>query len=72
MTAIFTARAQRELNRAAATLGVGDVRLLDYPDGELDVMSLDTLSTDVEAMIKRFHPDTLLVFDKGGVTVPRP
>ncbi len=59
---------QRELNRAAATLGVGDVRLLDYPDGKLDVMSLDTLRTDVEAMIKRFHPDMLLVFDKGGVT----
>ena len=59
---------QRELNRAAATLGVGDVRLLDYPDGKLDVMSLDTLRTDVEAMIKRFHPDMLLVFDEGGIT----
>lgn len=59
---------QRELNRAAATLGVGDVRLLDYSDGKLDVMSLVTLRTDVEAMIKRFHPDMLLVFDEGGVT----
>ena len=59
---------QSELTRAAATLGVGAVRLLDYPDGKLDVMSLDTLRTDVEAMIKRFHPDMLLVFDKGGVT----
>jgi len=57
-----------ELNRAAATLGVGDVRLLDYPDGKLDVMSLDSLRTDVEAMIKRSHPDMLLVFDEGGIT----
>jgi LmbE family N-acetylglucosaminyl deacetylase len=57
-----------ELNRAAATLGVGDVRLLDYPDGKLDVMSLDTLRADVEAMIERSHPDMLLVFDEGGVT----
>jgi N-acetylglucosamine malate deacetylase 2 len=59
---------QRELNRAAATLGVGDVRLLDYPDGKLDVMSLDILRADVEAMIKRFHPDMFLVFDEGGIT----
>jgi LmbE family N-acetylglucosaminyl deacetylase len=59
---------QRELNRAAATLGVGDVRLLDHPDGKLDVMSLDTLRTDVEAMIERSHPDMLLVFDEGGLT----
>jgi N-acetylglucosamine malate deacetylase 2 len=59
---------QGELNRAAATLGVGDVRLLDYPDGKLDEMSLDTLRTDVEAMIERTNPDMLLVFDKGGIT----
>ncbi|MGA7986952.1 MAG: PIG-L family deacetylase, partial [Candidatus Dormiibacterota bacterium] len=59
---------RRELIRAAATLGVGDVRLLDYPDGKLDVMSLDTLRADVEAMIERFRPDTLLVFDEGGIT----
>jgi LmbE family N-acetylglucosaminyl deacetylase len=59
---------QSELNRAAATLGVGDVRLLDYPDGRLDVMSLDTLCADVEAVIKRSHPDMLLVFDEGGIT----
>jgi LmbE family N-acetylglucosaminyl deacetylase len=59
---------QSELNRAAATLGVGDVRLLDHPDGKLDVMSLDTLCADVEAMIERSHPDMLLVFDEGGIT----
>ncbi|HUZ71278.1 MAG TPA: PIG-L family deacetylase [Candidatus Saccharimonadales bacterium] len=57
-----------ELNRAAATLGVEDVRLLDYPDGKLDMMSFDTLRTDAEAMIKRSHPDMLLVFDEGGIT----
>lgn len=59
---------QRELNQAAATLGVNDVRLLDYPDGKLDVMSLDTLRIDAEAMIKRSHADMLLVFDEGGIT----
>ncbi|MGA7910301.1 MAG: PIG-L family deacetylase, partial [Candidatus Dormiibacterota bacterium] len=35
---------------------------------KLDVMSLDTLRADVEAMIERFRPDTLLVFDEGGIT----
>jgi LmbE family N-acetylglucosaminyl deacetylase len=59
---------ESELNRAAATLGVGDVRLLDHPDGKLDVMSVETLRTDVEAMIERSHPDMLLVFDEGGIT----
>jgi N-acetylglucosamine malate deacetylase 2 len=59
---------RRELIRAAAMLGVGDVRLLDYPDGKLHLMSLDTLRADVEAMINRFHPDMLLVFNEGGIT----
>lgn len=59
---------QSELTRAAATLGVGDVRLLDYPDGQLDTMNLDSLRMEVEAMIERFHPDMLLVFDDGGIT----
>ncbi len=59
---------QRELNRAAATLGVGNVRLLDYPDGKLDVVSPGTLRMEVEAVIERTHPDMLLVFEEGGVT----
>ncbi len=59
---------RRELIRAAATLGVGDVSLLDYPDGKLAMMSVDALRTDVEAMIECFRPDMLLVFDEGGVT----
>ena len=58
----------RELHRAAALLGVGDVRLLDYADGKLDVVNLDTLRADVLAMIERSNPDMLLVFDEGGIT----
>ncbi|HEY8311361.1 MAG TPA: PIG-L family deacetylase, partial [Gemmatimonadaceae bacterium] len=51
-----------------ATLGVGDVRLMDYPDGKLDVIGLNTLRTDVDGMIDRSHAEMLLVFDEGGIT----
>ena len=59
---------QGELENAAQALGVRDVRLLDYADGTLADVSIDTLRDDVVAMIDRTNPDLLLVFDEGGVS----
>jgi N-acetylglucosamine malate deacetylase 2 len=57
-----------ELADAGRVLGVRDVNLLDYADGTLAAIGLETLREDVAAMIKRTNPDLLLVFDEGGIT----
>ncbi|MHB8619359.1 MAG: PIG-L family deacetylase [Chloroflexota bacterium] len=60
-------RAQ-ELAAAADVLGVGCVRLLSYPDGDLARVPLERLAEDVRACIPDPRPDALLVFDEGGIT----
>ena len=57
-----------ELAAAAAELGVGDVELLDYPDGALTRQPADLLSGHVEQAARRAKAGSLLVFDKGGIT----
>jgi LmbE family N-acetylglucosaminyl deacetylase len=57
-----------ELADAGRVLGGRDVNLLDYADGTLAAIGLETLREDVAAMIKRTNPDLLLVFDEGGIT----
>ena len=64
---LSTVRA-RELEDAAQVLGVGEVRLLDHPDGGLPDVGIDTLAGDLLAMADTTLPDLLLVFDEGGVT----
>jgi LmbE family N-acetylglucosaminyl deacetylase len=55
-----------ELRAAAAVLGLGEVVLLDYPDGGLAHIPFDALDAEIE---KRLGPaDLLVVFEPGGVT----
>jgi LmbE family N-acetylglucosaminyl deacetylase len=56
----------RELACAAAALGIGDVLLLDYPDGGLANIPLDILGAEVARVAA--GADALLVFDEGGIT----
>jgi LmbE family N-acetylglucosaminyl deacetylase len=58
----------RELQDAADVLEVATVRLLDHPDGQLKIVSLDVLVTEVLAMVDAVAADLLLVFDEGGVS----
>lgn len=58
----------RELGEAAKELGIGWVRLLDHPDGQLAAVPLHTLREEVSAAIDEVHADVLLVFGHGGVT----
>jgi LmbE family N-acetylglucosaminyl deacetylase len=58
----------RELDDAARVLGVHQVRLLDYGDGQLGAVDFDALRGDVIAMIEQVDAELLLVFDEGGIT----
>ncbi len=57
-----------ELAAAARALGIGAVRLLEYPDGGLDLTTADSLDDHVVTMIDECHAHGLLVFDAAGVT----
>ena len=57
-----------ELAAAAAELGVGDVELLDYPDGALAQQPAGWLSGHVQQAAHRTKAGLLLVFDEGGIT----
>jgi LmbE family N-acetylglucosaminyl deacetylase len=57
-----------ELTAAAAVLGVRSLRLLSYPDGELSAVTLEELSSEVEASAAVDPIDCLLTFDDGGIT----
>src|SRR5215471_11014681 len=52
-----------ELAAAARELGVGDVELLDYPDGALTQEPADLLSAHVRQAARRTNAGLLLVFD---------
>jgi LmbE family N-acetylglucosaminyl deacetylase len=55
-----------ELRAAAAVLGLGEVVLLDYPDGGLADVSFAVLDGEVEQRLG--GADLLVVFEPGGVT----
>jgi LmbE family N-acetylglucosaminyl deacetylase len=57
-----------ELAAAAAELGVGDIGLLDYPDGALTRQPAELLSRHVQQAASRTKAGLLLVFDEGGIT----
>jgi len=58
----------RELREASRVLGVRDVTLLSFADGELAARSLPELTGAVLHAANRARPDVLLVFDEGGIT----
>jgi LmbE family N-acetylglucosaminyl deacetylase len=58
----------RELRGAAHVLGLGEVSLLNHPDGGLAGLEVERLAADVVAMAGKVEPDLLLVFDEDGVT----
>ncbi|HEY2804759.1 MAG TPA: PIG-L deacetylase family protein [Gemmatimonadales bacterium] len=45
------------IRRAAATLGVDDVRTLGFPDQRLDTMTLCDIITPLEAVVRDVEPD---------------
>lgn len=57
-----------ELRCSAATLGVGELVLLDYPDGDGVRWDVDALVAELAAAIRRIGPDVVITFDDQGIT----
>lgn len=58
----------RELREAGQVLGVRDVTLLGFTDGELAERPLPELVDPILRVSVQTNPDLLLVFDEGGIT----
>lgn len=57
---------ERELRAAAATLGIGHVALLDYPDGALDQADPREAIDAIAGHIRRVRPDIVITFGPDG------
>lgn len=64
-TALGTLRAA-ELRAAAKTLGIREVRLLDYIDGDLDQADPVEAIGQIAAYIREVRPDVVVTFDPTG------
>ena len=58
----------RELQEAAAELGVASVTLLSYPDGQLSAAAPGELAGHVTQLAARLGAEGLVVFDDTGIT----
>jgi LmbE family N-acetylglucosaminyl deacetylase len=64
----FAARRERELRASLRELGVHDVRLLGYPDGECDRVNDESAIDGIAAAIAASAPDLVVTFGPDGVT----
>jgi LmbE family N-acetylglucosaminyl deacetylase len=55
-----------ELRCAAQTLGVGDLQILDYIDGDLDQVHPAKIIHELVAAIRRARPHVIVTFDPSG------
>jgi LmbE family N-acetylglucosaminyl deacetylase len=56
-----------ELLEAAGELGIHEVTLLDYLDGEVMSADRDELTREIARHIRRVRPDVVVTFDQNGV-----
>lgn len=57
---------EQELRAAARTLGVREVTLLDYHDGELDAVDAAAAIARIVAELRRIRPDVVITFSQDG------
>jgi LmbE family N-acetylglucosaminyl deacetylase len=57
-----------ELAQAARTMGIVNVRLRDYPDGQLPGVPLETLIDDISSFVAGQQVNGIVVFDSSGIT----
>lgn len=55
--------------KAAAVLGVGEPRLLDYPDNRLDTVPLLEITKLIESAISDFGPQTVFTHHAGDMNI---
>jgi N-acetylglucosamine malate deacetylase 2 len=58
----------RELECAARALGIRELELLDWPDGDAAGWDLDSLAGQIEGLIRRIGPHVIATFDGEGIT----
>jgi len=58
---------ESELKEAAKVLGIKEVTLLDYHDGQLDEADQTVLTRQIVGHIRRVHPHVIVTFDHNGV-----
>ena len=56
-----------ELHEAATTLGISEVILLDYPDGELQWTLVTEFRADLEMFLRRRRPAAVITFGSDGL-----
>jgi LmbE family N-acetylglucosaminyl deacetylase len=59
---------EQELRSACSVLGIADLILYHYPDGELKSLDLETLVHRIQSTILELKPDVILTFPPDGVT----
>jgi LmbE family N-acetylglucosaminyl deacetylase len=64
----FAARRERELRASLSELGVDDVRVLDYRDGECDLVDNEAAIAGITEQIDALRPDLLITFGPDGIT----
>lgn len=57
----------RELNDAAAILGISEVIVLDHPDGDLRWRRVPELHAEIVTAIERYRPDAVITFAEDGL-----
>src|SRR5262249_39216447 len=56
-----------ELRAAAGVLGIGEVIVLDHPDGDLRWADVPELHDEIVATVRRVRPDAVITFDEDGL-----
>jgi LmbE family N-acetylglucosaminyl deacetylase len=56
-----------ELDRAARVLGIAEVMLLDYPDGDLRRADETPFDRELSSVIRSCQPDAVITFDDDGL-----
>jgi LmbE family N-acetylglucosaminyl deacetylase len=64
----FAARRERELRASLHELGVHDVRLLGYRDGECDLVDAEAAIDTIAEAIRTIAPDLVVTFGPDGIT----
>jgi N-acetylglucosamine malate deacetylase 2 len=58
----------RELECAARALGIRELEILDFPDGDAAGWDMDSLAGQIGDIIRRMKPEALATFDGEGIT----
>jgi LmbE family N-acetylglucosaminyl deacetylase len=64
----FALHRERELRSALAEVGVHDLHLLGYRDGECDLVPEEEAITSIAAVMRDVRPDMVLTFGPDGIT----